>query len=412
MSAPNLEGEVGINGYASGSAPCHAVAKETPEDFRVEEKISLGEVVAEERAGYYPLYRVEKRSVDTMHLEKELSRALKSRLAFGGLKDKKAVAVQYLTPTSMRSERPKVIEGKQFVANLVGFAPRPMSVGAVVGNKFEIRLRRCCSSVESSVKEVFRLGAERRLPNFFGSQRFGRGTPGTHRVGKSLVKRDFEEAVLLMVASRRENDDERVLRARDSMAQGNFEAGWRVLPRGEDVEALVARHLSRKPADWVGALREVPVRLRRLFVQAYQSYIFNKTLSEAMAAHEDFSAALPGDNWSGLVPGNLMLTQVHGVRETPQLGAVPMVQIPGFAYRNYGSRFDKYLAQVMEEEGVTGREFYVEEMQEVSSEGGFRVPHMLMADPSCEFGGDEALLKFTLARGQYATILLREVLKT
>ena len=94
-------------------------------------------------------------------------------------------------------------------------------------------------------------------------------------------------------------------------------------------------------------------------------------------------------------------------------GAVPLVQLMGYGYRNYGSRFDGCIEDVLQSEGVSARDFYVKEMQEVSLEGGFRRPHMTVTDPSYEVAtdGSSATVEFTLARGEYATVLLREVIK-
>jgi tRNA pseudouridine13 synthase len=50
-------------------------------------------------------------------------------------------------------------------------------------------------------------------------------------------------------------------------------------------------------------------------------------------------------------------------------------------------------------------------MQEVSSEGGFRRPSLALKDAAWKIEGRTATLEFTLARGQYATILLREIVK-
>jgi tRNA pseudouridine13 synthase len=88
-----------------------------------------------------------------------------------------------------------------------------------------------------------------------------------------------------------------------------------------------------------------------------------------------------------------------------------MVQLAGFAYRNYGSRFDSCIEEVMTQERVSAKDFYVKSMQEVSAEGGFRVPHVVFRDGSFACEGNRADLSFTLARGQYATVLLREVTK-
>jgi tRNA pseudouridine13 synthase len=155
----------------------------------------------------------------------------------------------------------------------------------------------------------------------------------------------------------------------------------------------------------------VPLKLRRLYVQAYQSWIFNKTLSGSMRRGEDISKVQRGDNWATVSEGGLMASSVHGVKETPSEGSVPMVQLVGYAYRDYGSRFDSIIREILRGEGVSPGLFYVKEMQEVSSEGGFRRPHLAIRDASWAVSGRTATLWFTLAKGQYATVLLREVIK-
>ncbi len=406
-----MDKAVGIEAYASPGAPCTARAKSSEADFRVEESIADAGLTEEARPDYYPLYRVEKHAIDTMHMERALSDALKSRLSYGGLKDKRAVAVQYVTPTSTKSERPQRVVRERFSAQLVGFVPRPLSRSSVVGNRFEVVLRNCCQSIADRVSEVFALAEARRLPNFYGLQRFGSSGVVTHRIGRAIIRRKFREAVELILIEKRATDDEATHEAREAMAGGRFDEGSRLLPPGRDVEKMVARKLSLDPEDWVGALRAVPIKLRRLYTQAYQSFIFNRTLSNALMGGLDLSKLEVGDNWSAAPAGGLVLSEVHGAGEPAPEDAVPMVQFAGYSYRDYGSRFDGCANEAMKEEGVAARDFYVREMQEVSVEGGFRRPHLAVQDASFECSGERTVLKFVLGRGQYATVLLREVIK-
>ena len=58
-------------------------------------------------------------------------------------------------------------------------------------------------------------------------------------------------------------------------------------------------------------------------------------------------------------------------------------------------------------EQIRPKDFFVKSMQEVSDEGGFRQVAM-----KCEnFSVKEPMVSFTLSRGSYATILLREIMK-
>ena len=411
MPAADAERAVGIDWYATTSAPCPARARSTVDDFAVEEQVQLSGLVTEARDDYYPLYRVEKRSLDTLHMAQELSEALRSRISYGGLKDKRAFAVQFATPTSLRSARPPQVTGEKFIARLVGYVPSPLSRAAVVGNRFEVVLRDCCPGIETAIGGVFQLAEARRLPNFYGLQRFGTAGAGTHRIGRALVKKEFEEAARLMLFEERPTDDEATRAAREAMASGRFEEGVRLLPRGRDVERLVARGLSRRPGDWVGAMRGVPLRLRRLYVQAYQSMVFNKSLSVALTRGEDVSEFREGDNWAEVSADGLATSRIRGVRDPRVARVVPMMQIVGYAYRDYGSRFDACVMEALKAEGILPRQFYIQEMQEVSAEGGFRRPHLALRDGSWSVEGTTAALKFTLGKGQYATVLLREIVK-
>ena len=54
-------------------------------------------------------------------------------------------------------------------------------------------------------------------------------------------------------------------------------------------------HLAESPQDFVGAFRRLPLKLRMLFVQAYQSYLFNRFLSERIRRGFSLTQAEAGD---------------------------------------------------------------------------------------------------------------------
>lgn len=409
--AAEAEGAVGIEFYASGGAPCPSKAKSSAEDFVVEERLSGDPPAPDQGPDRFPLYRVEKRHIDTLHMARDLAQVLRSNVSFGGLKDRRAVTVQYVTPTSRRSQRPARVARENYTAELVGFVDEPMSRSRVAGNRFTVVLRDCCPDVEARVEEAIRLGEQRRVPNYYGLQRFGTYGAGTHLVGKALVEQDFEKAVRLLLEAPFPGDPQLGKAADEAMAAGRYGEGIRLLPAGRDVERVVAAELIRHPGEWVKALRSVPIKLRRLYVHAYQSYIFNRTLSRALEWAEDISRMEPGDNWADVSPDGLLTSAPRGVRDVPTDRAVPMVQVVGYAFRDYGSRFDRCVKEVLDSEGTRRESFYVKEMQEVSAEGGFRRPHLALLEPSWRVEGHTARMEFTLGKGQYATILLREVIK-
>ena len=408
---PEVEVLVGMGVYGTESPPCRARMRASDDDFRVTEVVNLEDLKGEESPGAFPLYRLEKRGSDTFHVARRISKELESGVSFGGLKDKRAAAIQYLTPTSTRSRRPRLIEDPSFKAELIGYITRPFSRSRVAGNSFEITLRETCGEVEARIEEAYSLCRQRRLPNFFGLQRFGTRDPVTHLVGHALLRGDFEEGIRYLLSEPRMGEEESVREARGMAANGMYAEALRGFTESQDLEKMAARRLVEKPGDFLGAFRALPLGIRRLFVHAYQSYLFNRSLTKALLDSLDISVAVPGDNWSQLAADGLTAGGVHGAREVPLEGALPLIQLVGYSYRDYGSRFDRAVTEVLGEEGITPREFYVKDAQEISAEGGFRRAPMTARDLSYELSGGNATLSFTLARGEYATTLLREILK-
>jgi len=409
--AAEAEQAVGIEFYASGGAPCSGRAKSTADDFIVEERLTDVRFIEEGRPDSFPFYRVRKRSIDTLHMARDLAGELRCNVSYGGLKDKRAAAIQYVTPTSRRSLRPVRVSKENYTAELVGYVTEPMSRARIAGNSFTVVLRDCCGDVGARVEEAMSLSERKKVPNYYGLQRFGTLGPGTHLIGKAIVKREFEEAVRLLLEAPSPGEYEAGGAAKDAMLMQRDDEGIRSMPPGRDIEKLVAMELIQHPHEWVRALRRVPIKLRRLYVQAYQSYIFNRTLSRAIAEGEDISKMKQGDNWSEESIDGLRTSPPRGVRDIPTARAVPMVQVVGYAFRDYGSRFDRRIGDVLESEGMEPGSFYVKEMQELSAEGGFRRPHLAVRDTSWNIDGQTATIKFTLGKGQYATILIREILK-
>ena len=61
----------------------------------------------------------------------------------------------------------------------------------------------------------------------------------------------------------------------------------------------------------------------------------------------------------------------------------------------------------MVDEEITPKDFFIKEMQEVSSEGGFRQAAIHCTD----YMSEKNRVEFSLSRGSFATILLREIMK-
>ena len=159
--------------------------------------------------------------------------------------------------------------------------------------------------------------------------------------------------------------------------EARYREAQRLFSSGQDIERSVAGYLADKPGDYFGAFRRVPILPRRLFLQSYQAYLYNLTVSRSVATGMDISKAEKGDNWTELAQDGLRIGKIHGVREPQPEAALPLVQLVGYAFRDYGSRFDRLIVPILKEEGMTPSQFYIKEAEEVSNEGGFRQAPLL-----------------------------------
>lgn len=406
---PDADVESGLLVYSTPGGRHEGRLRTSLRDFQVQELISLRDVVEARGPGLVPVYRVTKAGVDTPHVAREIAAMIKSEVNFAGLKDKNATVVQYVSARSSRALAPPELRGSRFEARLVGFS-RPVTRALLTGNRFRI-LVETSEDIGGDVEACFTACRERRVANFYGYQRFGLKGGVNRRVGKAVVEKDFPEAVRLLLAEPREGEDADAAEARRLSGEGRYAEAVSLFSPHQDLERRVASSLAQKPGDHVGALRRVPIPIRRLLVNSYQSYLFNLALSRAVADGVDISSARPGDNWAGVKEGGLAVGRVHGVKEVPDGDAVPLLQVVGYAHRDYGSRLDGVLSKVMKDEGVDPSSFYVKEAEEMSNEGGFRPAPLLAADLSSAREERGFVLEFSLGKGEYATVLLREVLK-
>ena len=153
------------------------------------------------------------------------------------------------------------------------------------------------------------------VPNWFGHQRFGSRRPITHTVGLRLLAGDPRGAVLAYAGSPFETepvDSQRgraVVEREAASDDPDWTAAREAVPERLRFERSMLDRLTRPvpddadlpvPADdpeapWWFALAAVPENLRRLFVHAAQSVLFNRILSERLARGLPFARPVAGD---------------------------------------------------------------------------------------------------------------------
>lgn len=209
-----------------------------PEGFVVDE---LAGDYASGDCVHFTLKKVNWTTIDAVN---ELARSLNvnvSRFGYAGLKDKNAVTTQRVSAWRVpvaRLEKVK-IEG----IDLFDFKPNKerIRIGTHVGNMFTITLLGV---------DFNKLREPVNVPNLFGFQRFG----GSELLGKALVDGDYKGAVSLM-------------------SGGNY-------------ERVVFSYLRKNPDDYLGALRTVDKRIRVLWVNAWQAFLWNKNIDTSVPVQD------------------------------------------------------------------------------------------------------------------------------
>jgi tRNA pseudouridine13 synthase len=378
-----------------------------------------------------------KRNWDTFIAIKNIAKKLgisQSQIHIAGIKDAKAVTAQHITVEYGQMEDVSKVNIKDIEIRPVGYVRDKLSLFYLLGNNFTIRIQTIKgseSTVEKRITETTReLEAIGGIPNFFGHQRFGTTRPITHLVGKAIVKGDFEEATMLFLAKPSVNEHPSSRQARKELrSTRDFKQALQNFPKQLRYERLMLSHLVEKPADFVGAFNQLPLKLQMLFVQAVQSYLFNRFLSARIKNGFSLNKAEVGDylvsvERSGLPMINVAkMARAESIAEANELVkagrmrvALPLV---GVKQRLSQGAMERIQRQILEEEGIKPENFRVDASPEMSGRGGLRavvapIMNFKLLGISAVAANNEACqadLSFMLLRGSYATVLLREIMK-
>ncbi|MDR0797492.1 MAG: tRNA pseudouridine(13) synthase TruD, partial [Nitrososphaerota archaeon] len=273
------------------------------------------------------------------------------------------------------------------------------------------------------IKEITKLGG---FPNYFGHQRFGTTRPITHYVGKAILEGNFEEAAILFLAKPSPDEHPESRKARTELQQTHdFKAALEHYPKHLRYERSMLKYLNEKPNEYTKAFNVLPLKLQVLFVQAYQSYLFNRFLSERVKAGLPLNDVEIGDfvvgvERTGLPMVNMpqIVTAQNQTKISDTLTAGKMrlaLPIVGFKQKLSGGIMGELEQRVLQQEGVNLQSFRVTVNSRLSNRGSLRtvltpIKDFKHLDVSKKID-ETTTITFTLLRGCYATILLREIIK-
>ena len=387
---PEIDSELGLSVYSTKFLGAKGKIKQNNEDFEVSEVISeKANNVISENIGL-AVYILKKNGIDTRHALHDVEKRFGLVLRALGLKDANAITEQYVQAKTV-SRSLEQLEGKKYSLRRIGFTKKPIAKQDMLGNKFRIK-------ISDLTNDVSQFTEHDKILNFFGYQRFGSKRPVTHLIGKAIIQGNYQQAIdfLLSYSSKYDSGKNNQYRKLISERKSDLEVIDQI-PKSMDIEISVLKSLA-KSNDQKTTIREIPLQIRRFYIQAYQSYIFNKTLGMAFEYEEDLFT--PQEN-------DVCYDRTNKLgkfqNEPDQRLTIPLV---GHSYFTK-TRFDYYIQKILEQEEISPSMFLIKDFQEISVGGGFR-------NASIQCGGFQAssnMIEFQLSRGSYATIVIREILK-
>ena len=309
--------------------------KQIPEDFIVKE-IAKHELEDSGNYSYFVLKKKQYNTLDAIELLSKFFRVPLKYIGYAGNKDRNAVTEQVCSVYKVSQEAIERLRLKNIDLAYIGKSTKPVSLGDLEGNRFKIVVRNLSSNIKR--KDIL----VKKIPNFFGEQRFSENNV---EIGKNIVKRKFQKAVELI-----------------NQKQVKF-------------------YLEDNPGDFAGALRTIPLQLRKMYVHSYQSYIWNKTA-------EDYLESKP----------------LSGAK-------IPII---GFATEIGKDDVSKSIRKIMSVEEISQRDFVINQMPELSSEGNerelFVTPEeFIVSEPEedeLNKGKYKVTVQFVLTKGSYATTVI------
>jgi tRNA pseudouridine13 synthase len=383
--------------------------KQRPEDFQVKE---LTDATAGQ-GGAFAFYRLEKSGWTTPDAVGVIRRRWQldaRRVSYGGLKDRHAQTVQFLT--IYRGPQRKLTQQGISVTYL-GQRAEPYTSLDVRANRFRLTLRSVGEAEAAAVGPVLEEIRFAGLGNYFDDQRFG-SVAGEHGrfMARSLILGRYEEALKLVLVEPYEHD--RAAQKNEKAVLRQHWGDWAVckerLPRGH-ARSLID-YLAHHPDEFRGAVARLRPELRGLYLSAFQSHLWNRMLDRFLRGRMAADDLVPVRLRLGEVPMPRRLTE----EQRRELGSISLPLPSPRAVLAEDDPRKPALDAVLAEEGLTLEQFKLKGFKDLFFSRGERACVVWPEGLTAEVEEDElhrdrkkVILSFDLPRGAYATLVVKRL---
>lgn len=383
------------------------VIKEIPDDFLVAEiplYLPCGE-------GEHTYVEIEKRGVTTLDAIRRISRTIgiqERDIGYAGMKDSRGITRQTLSVPRVEPDRllSLSIPGIRILSAIPH--RNKLKPGHLSGNRFSILIRSVAEDALEKAGAVTAALTTRGVPNYFGSQRYG-GLGNSHLIGRALIHGDFKAAVDAIMGDAEMVRDERWRYAVEAYHRGALAESLEHFPGHCRTEREILARLVKRPGAYERALDAVSPRLKKLYLSAYQSSLFDRIVAQRLKGIDSVlegDLAYRHDNGACFLVENAE-AEIARVRE---LGISPSGPLFGCKMKLPEGVPGEMEETVLREEGLTLAAFDLP--GGLRMEGERRPLRIPLNGLSMEMKDDGLLLGFSLPRGAYATTVLREIIKT
>lgn len=429
MNCLKAEKNVGIEVFFSPSKGIGGKLRENFEDFIVEEVSVYPE---KKENGKFIIAEVRATNWETNLLVREISNRLhisKKRISFAGTKDRRAKTTRLMSFFNINIDDINNIKIKDVEINKPYYSDKPVNIGGLLGNRFKLIVRDLDNDItlDDVNKNIDFISDKGGFPNFFGIQRFGIIRPITHVVGKYIILDDFEKALMTYVANPCEGESNETFNIRKNLEKTrDYKNALMNFPNYLKFEKALLNKLVEDPNNFIDAFKELPMNLLTMFIYAYQSFLFNKILSERIRKDIPIDEAIVGDVILPFRKGfikdeHISVTERNLEKVNKQIKkgkAFVGGLLFGFDSHFSAGEMGEIEHKIIENEKIEAGDFIIPEITRLSSSGLRRslIAPIKKLDYNLEKNKDnqEILLRigFELLKGSYATSFLRELMKT
>lgn len=397
--------------YLTGECPgIGGIIKRYNEDFVVDE-IPRYEPSG---SGTHTYLRIEKSGVTTLDAVRLIANALGKHprdVGYAGMKDAHGVTRQWISIEHVEPARLEALSLNRIRVVEVARHTNKIKLGHLAGNRFAIKVREAEPDGLERARAIVSILAARGVPNYFGPQRFGaRGDNA--EIGRAVLRGDYQGAVAIILGQPNERDHGAARAARERFDAGDLEGAAGFWGRDFREQSKLCRALIRERGNARRAWRTVHHTLRKLYVSALQSELFNRVVALRI---QEIDRVRNGDIAYKHQNGACFLVEDAKI-EQPRCSAFeisPTGPLFGRRMTEPAGQPAETESHVLEASGLAREEFRA--MDGSKLDGARRPLRVPLADPQLETGRDErgpfVCVSFVLPPGAYATSVMRELCK-